>query len=86
MDLFKFFSKKNTSKDVATSRLKMIISQDRLNMSERDLEMMKTDILKVIRNYVEIDEDTLDIQISKNEGSTMLMANIPVKKIRKTME
>ena len=86
MDLFKFFSKKTTSKDVASSRLKMIIAQDRLNMSEKDLEMMKTDILKVIRNYVEIDEDTLDIQISKNEGSSVLIANIPVKKIRKMME
>ena len=86
MDLFKFFSRKPSSKDVATSRLKMVIAQDRLNMSERDLELMKTDILKVIRNYVEIDEDTLDIQISKSEGSSVLIANIPVKKIRKTME
>jgi len=86
MDLFKFFSKKQPSKDVATSRLKMVIAQDRLNMSEKDLELMKTDILKVIRNYVEIDEDTLDIQISKSEGSSILVANIPVKKIRKSME
>ena len=51
--------------------------------------MIKTDIIKVISNYMEIDEEELDIQITKTEtedkdGSVpMLYANIPIKSMHK---
>ena len=85
MDLFKFFSRKPSSKDEAKKRLQFVLVQDRLNISTPVLEMMKTDILKVISNYIEIDEDDLDIQISQGNGGNapVLMANIPVKELRK---
>ena len=73
MDLFSFFSRKPSSKDVAKDRL----------------EMLKTDIIRVISNYMEIDEEELDIQITQTEtdgtnGSVpMLYANIPIKSMRK---
>lgn len=90
MDLFSFFSRKPSSKDVAKSRLKFILVQDRMNCSAQILEMLKTDILKVISNYMEIDEEELDIQITEaaekggQVGSPVLYANIPIKNMRKT--
>jgi cell division topological specificity factor len=51
--------------------------------------MLKTDILKVISNYMEIDEEELDIQISETNESSgeaglpVLYANIPIKNMRK---
>ena len=89
MDLFSFFTKKQSSKDVAKSRLKFVLVQDRLNCSTQVLEMLKNDILKVISNYMEIDEDELDIQITQpragDDESVMpvLYANIPIKNMRK---
>lgn len=88
MDLIKFFSKKPQTKDVAKDRLKLVLVHDRANCSTHILEMLKNDILKVISNYMEIDDEELDIQITKtddpnNEGLPMLYANIPIKNMRK---
>ncbi len=89
MDLGKLFSRKQQTKNVAKDRLKLVLIHDRANCSTHVLEMLKNDILKVISNYMEIDDEELDIQITKTdddgdgEGSPMLFANIPIKNMRK---
>lgn len=89
MDLFSFFSRKQSSRNVAKDRLKLLLIHDRINCSSELLEMMKTDIIKVISNYMDIDEAELDIQIgqTKSEGNNgnvpVLYANIPIKNVRK---
>ncbi len=88
MDFGKLFSRKSQTKDVAKDRLKLVLIHDRANCSTHVLEMLKNDILKVISNYMEIDDEELDIQITKtndsdSESSPMLYANIPIKNMRK---
>ena len=91
MDLFSFFRKKQevTSGTVAKDRLTLVRVHDRVNCSSQVLEMLKTDIIKVISNYMEIDDEELDIQISQtqsddNNGTVpVLYANIPIKSMRK---
>lgn len=88
MDLFSLFTRKPTSKEVARDRLKLVLMHDRANCSSQLLEMLKTDIIKVISNYMEIDEAELDIQISQtnsehNSSVPVLYANIPIKSMRK---
>ena len=88
MDFFKLFSKKATSKDVAKDRLKLVLVHDRANVSTQFLEILKSDIIKVITNYMEIDENELDIQITQaqNDGGAdvpMLVANIPILSMKK---
>lgn len=86
IDLFKLFTrKKETSKDVAKERLKLVLIHDRSNVSPQFLEMVKSEIIKVIQNYMEIDEQALDIQLTKtnsDDGERIvpaLVANIPIK-------
>jgi cell division topological specificity factor len=89
MDFFGLFSKKTSSKDIARDRLKLVLIHDRANCSTQLLEMLKTDIIKVISNYMEIDEQELDINITQTTNSDnnttvpMLYANIPIKSMRK---
>lgn len=90
IDIFNnLFGKKASSKDVAKDRLKLVLIHDRANCSTQVLEMLKTDIIKVISNYMEIDEEELDIQITKTETNDkdssvpMLYANIPIKSMHK---
>lgn len=90
LDIFnKMFNKKQTSKDVAKDRLKLVLIHDRVNCSSQVLEMLKTDIIRVISNYMEIDEDELDIQITQTQSESsegtvpMLYANIPIKNMHK---
>lgn len=79
---------KKSSKDVAKDRLKLVLVHDRVNCSSKVLEMLKNDILKVISNYMEIDDEGLDFQITntsteENNNVPVLYANIPIKNMRK---
>ena len=92
MDFFSFFKKKGNTSRVAKVRLKLVLVHDRTNCSSQLLEMLKTDIIKVISNYMEIDEEELDIQITQTESEEkhgtvpVLYANIPIKSMRKVNE
>ncbi len=90
MELLNLFPRKNASKNIAKDRLKLVLIHDRVNCSTQLLEMLKVDIIKVISNYMEIDEEELDIQISQTysdalgQSVPMLCANIPIRSMRKT--
>ena len=88
-DFWGVFINKSSSKDIAKDRLKLVLVHDRVNCSTQVLEMLKTDIIRVISNYMEIDEDELDINITetmseeKGVNVPMLYANIPIKSMHK---
>ncbi|MCM8900340.1 cell division topological specificity factor MinE [Caldicoprobacter algeriensis] len=88
IDLFKFFGKgESKSKDIAKERLKLVLIHDRANISPKFLDMIKDDIIKVISNYMEIDEAGLDIRLSRipqedDTYSTALLANIPIRRVK----
>ncbi|MBU5440024.1 cell division topological specificity factor MinE [Tissierella sp. MSJ-40] len=89
MDLFKLFSKnQEKSKNVAKERLKLVLVHDRADLSPKFLEMIKGDIIRVISEYAEIDEEGLDIKLTrmKKEGDispiSALVANIPINKVK----
>lgn len=83
MGLFSFFNKEeNKSKNVAKDRLKLVLIHDRAMLSSGMLEQMKDDIIAVISKYVEIDKESLNIDIAENPDNTRrttLVANIPLK-------
>ena len=90
MDWFnKLFKKPPQASDIARDRLKLVLISDRNNCRPDILEMMKNDIMKVLLNYMDIDEDELDIniaqqQVSEGDGPVpVLYANIPIKNMRK---
>lgn len=89
LDIFKVFSNESkTSKSVAKERLKLVLVHDRVDCSPQLLDMIKDDILKVIANYAEIEENGLEIKMSKSRGEnddipvSALVANIPLKNIK----
>ena len=87
MSIFDMFKKK-PSGNVAKDRLKLLLVSDRANCSPEIMEMIKNDIINVIKKYMEIDCDGLDIQITSTEsegdnGSVpAIYANIPIKDMR----
>jgi len=90
LDLRKIFGRSKSSKDVAKERLKLVLIHDRANVSPQFLEMLKSEIIKVITNYMDVDESALEIQLTKtrsDDGQSVvpaLYANIPIKNIRKS--
>ncbi|MBQ7668806.1 MAG: cell division topological specificity factor MinE [Clostridia bacterium] len=83
-NILKLFKKEENSKDLAKERLKLVLIHDKANVSPEFLEMVKGEIIKVIKKYMEIDEESLDIQLTKmqnDEGNRIvpaLVANIPI--------
>lgn len=90
LGLKRLFKGRSGSKDIARERLKLVLIHDRANVSPHFLEMLKSEIMKVISSYMEIEEDELDIQLTKtksDDGHRMvpaLIANIPIKKMKDT--
>lgn len=86
MDLFKIFSSKSSSKDMAKERLKLILIHDRANISPELLNTIKEDILNVISKYFEIDNGEIDVKMTKVEEipgeAPALIASIPIKKMK----
>lgn len=89
MDLFKIFGKKQEkSKNLAKERLKLVLVHDRADISPKFLDMIKGDIIRVISEYAEIDEEGLDIKLTRmkreKDTSTIsaLVANIPILKVK----
>lgn len=88
MKRFKFFHRKN-SREIAKDRLKILLISDRVNCSAEMMEMIKTDIAKVISKYMKIDAQSMEIQISKtsskgrNLKNPILYANIPILDLNK---
>ena len=89
MGLMDFFSKKDTSKDIAKDRLKLVLIHDRADCNIELLEMIRADILQVIKKYMDYDEREMDIKIGTTDSETShspvpaLFANIPIKNIHK---
>ena len=89
MDFMRLFGKKEEkSKNVAKERLKLVLAHDRPDLSPKFLEMIKGDIIRVISEYVDIDEEGLDIKLTRmkrevdNTTISALVANIPIIKVK----
>lgn len=93
MNFFKRANKKegkvaNNSKTAAKERLHLVLMQDRANVSADFLELMKQEIIEVIKKYIEVDESAIDVRLTNKEnadgtnGAPALYANIPILNIK----
>lgn len=96
INFFKKIGKKDQieakSKDTAKERLHLVLMQDRANVSADFLDMMRQEIIEVIKKYIDVDEKDIDVRLTNktNEDGTMgapaLYANIPIAGIREEMK
>ena len=76
------------SKDAAKERLHLVLMQDRANVSADFLDLMKQEIIEVIKKYIDIDEKAIDVRLTNKEnsdgtnGAPALYANIPILNIK----
>mgnify|MGYP001122269514 CR=1 FL=1 len=77
-----------TSKDTAKERLHLVLMQDRANVSADFLDLMKQEIIEVIKKYVVVDEKEIDVRLTNQanddgtNGAPALYANIPIVNIK----
>lgn len=69
------------SRTAAKDRLRLVLLHDRTDISGAMLEEMRLDMIAVLSKYVEIDGDSLEVNLEKEDGSVALIANIPIRKV-----
>ncbi len=84
--LYKIFGRdNNSSKNIARERLRLVLIHDRATISPEVLLLLKEDLIKVIREYLEIDEEALLVNLENDNESVALVANIPIKGLRRAV-
>jgi len=79
---------KSSSKDTAKERLHLVLMQDRANVSADFLDLMRKEIIEVIKKYIDIDEKAMDVRLTTEttedgtQGAPALYANIPIINIK----
>lgn len=67
-----------TSREMAKDRLQLVVVQDRVKLSPDVMNRMKDELIQVISKYVEIEEDGINISLTKSGRQSRLTADIPV--------
>ena len=73
----------NGSKNIARERLRLVLIHDRATISPEVMLLLKEDLIAVIREYLEIDEEALNVSLENDTDSVALVANIPIKGLRR---
>jgi cell division topological specificity factor len=67
-----------TSREIAKDRLRLVLVQDRVNLSPEKMNELKDELIRVISKYVEIDREGIEISLTQNARQSSLTAIIPV--------
>lgn len=76
----KLFSRKNKSGSVAKERLKNVLMADRAEIAGGVLESIKLEVLKILRNFKELDASNaaFDVQRYDKQGSGIFSIMVPL--------
>lgn len=66
------------SKSVAQNRLKLVLMQDRTNLTPKILEQMRGEMIDLLSKYLEMDKDLLELNFEQEGDQVALMLSIPV--------
>ena len=80
MDNFinRIFSKEPSSADKAKDRLRLVLINDRTDLSAAALENLKDDLLEVLSRYIQIDPKSVRIDVTQEGRQQRLIADIPI--------
>lgn len=90
--LIKSETKETPSKETAKERLHLVLMQDRANVSADFLELMKQEIIEVIKKYIEVEDSAIDVRLTNEvgedgkQGAPSLYANIPILNIKNNIK
>ena len=70
--------KEENAKDVACNRLRVVLMQDRTNLTPELLQRMRQELIDLLSKYVEMDKDALELNFDQEGGQMALMLSIPV--------
>lgn len=67
-----------SSKDTACNRLRVVLMQDRTNLTPELMERMRREMIDLLSKYVEMDKEALELNLEQDGDQVALMLSIPV--------
>lgn len=71
-------SPKEESKNTAVNRLRLVLMQDRTNLTPEIMHKMRSELIGVLSKYVELDKEALELNFEQEGEQMALMLSIPV--------
>ncbi|MGE5558264.1 MAG: cell division topological specificity factor MinE [Bacillota bacterium] len=79
----KAFQEERRSRDRAMERLRLVLVHDRTSVSPHLMDALREDLINTISKYIEIDDSGLEVSIDSTEYQATLVANIPIRRIKR---
>ena len=77
MGLLAFFRRTPATANVAKERLRIIVAQERSTRDGPDyLPLLRREILEVIRKYVNVDPEAIQINLEREDGQEVLELSV----------
>ena len=81
--LFQATGNAEASKEDAKRRLKLLLIHDQIDLSPSEMEEMKSEIMGVIRRYLEVDEEDTHFHLDRQETTITLVGAVPITRVLK---
>jgi len=81
--LLRRFTGQKPSKDAAKKRLQFSLIYDKLEVNDTTLTDLQKDIVDVISNYFEIDKDSLELKVKRDDDVSALVFNTPILHVKR---
>ena len=67
-----------STKETACNRLRVVLMQDRTNLTPELMERMRKEMIELLSKYVEMDKEALELNLEQDGEQVALMLSIPV--------
>lgn len=78
--------KEENAKEVACNRLRVVLMQDRTNLTPELLQRMRKELVELLSKYVEMDKEALELNFEQEGEQMALMLSIPVIRAKEESE
>lgn len=78
LGFFRQAEQEESAKDVACNRLRVVLMQDRTNLTPQLLERMRSELVELLSKYLEMDKEALELNLDQEGEQMALMLSIPV--------
>ena len=68
-----------SSAQTAKERLQLVLIHDRTDVSPAIMETLRDEIIAVISRHLDIDRNSVEINLTQNQRENRLVANIPLR-------
>ncbi len=82
LGFFRQTEREENAKDIACNRLRVVLMQDRTNLTPELMDRMRKELIELLSKYVEMDKEALELNLEQDGDQMALMLSIPVLRAR----